>query len=103
MISAASLLLSLLVARPANRRLEHAERQTITRVLLFADIALIATVVVFGLAHAFWLALVAMLATNTIRTKLATVQGTQIPAPYGGRNRASNYNGLRRFAMYSTY
>jgi DHA3 family tetracycline resistance protein-like MFS transporter len=66
-ISAASLLLSLLVARPANRRLEHAPRQTITRVLLFADIALIATVAVFGLAGAFWLALVAMLATNTIR------------------------------------
>jgi MFS family permease len=70
-ISAASLFLSLLVARPANRRLEHAERQTITRVLLFADIALIATVVVFGLAHAFWLALVAMLATNTIRGLVA--------------------------------
>jgi len=70
-ISAASLLLSLLVARPANRRLEHAERQTITRVLLFADIGLIATVVVFGLAHAFWLALVAMLATNTIRGLVA--------------------------------
>jgi MFS transporter, DHA3 family, tetracycline resistance protein len=70
-ISAASLLLSLLVARPANRRLEHAQRQTITRVLLFADIALIATVVIFGLAHAFWLALVAMLATNTIRGLVA--------------------------------
>lgn len=66
-ISAASLLLSLLVARPANRRLSEAPRQTITRVLLFADLALIATVVVFGLAHAFWLALLAMLATNTIR------------------------------------
>jgi MFS transporter, DHA3 family, tetracycline resistance protein len=70
-ISAASLFLSLLVARPANRRLEHAQRQTITRVLLFADIALIAIVVVFGLAHAFWLALVAMLATNTIRGLVA--------------------------------
>jgi MFS transporter, DHA3 family, tetracycline resistance protein len=66
-ISAASLVLSLLIARPANRRLEHAPRQTITRVLLFADVTLIATVVVFGLAHAFWIALVAMLATNTIR------------------------------------
>jgi MFS transporter, DHA3 family, tetracycline resistance protein len=71
LISAASLVLSLLVARPANRRLEHARRQTITRVLLFADIALIATVVIFGLAHAFWLALVAMLATNTIRGLVA--------------------------------
>ena len=70
-ISAASLVLSLLVARPANKRLEHAQRQSITRVLLFADIGLIATVVVFGLAHAFWLALVAMLATNTIRGLVA--------------------------------
>ena len=67
-ISAASLLLSLLVARPANRRLEHASRHTITRVLLAADIALIGTVVAFGLAGAFWLALIAMLATNTIRS-----------------------------------
>jgi DHA3 family tetracycline resistance protein-like MFS transporter len=66
-ISAASLVLSLLVARPANRRLEHAPRQTITRVLLFANVAVLAAVVVFGLAQAFWLALIAMLATNTIR------------------------------------
>ena len=67
-ISAASLLLSLFVARPANRRLERASRQTITRILLAADVALIGTVVVFGIAGAFWLALVAMLATNTIRS-----------------------------------
>ena len=59
---------SLFVARPANRRLERASRQTITRILLAADVALIGTVVVFGLAGAFWLALVAMLATNTIRS-----------------------------------
>ena len=67
-ISAASLLLSLAVARPANRRLAHAGRQTITRVLLVADIALVATVVVFGIAGAFLLAMVAMLATNTVRS-----------------------------------
>src|SRR5439155_1111799 len=41
-ISAASLLLALFVARPANRRLQNASRQTVTRVLLFADVALIA-------------------------------------------------------------
>jgi DHA3 family tetracycline resistance protein-like MFS transporter len=67
-ISAASLLLSLAVARPANRRLAHAGRQTVTRVLLAADVALVATVVVFGIAGAFWLALVAMLVTNTVRS-----------------------------------
>jgi DHA3 family tetracycline resistance protein-like MFS transporter len=67
-ISAASLLLSLLVARPANRRLATAERRTVTRILLFADIALIGAVAVFALAGAFWLALVAMLMTNTTRS-----------------------------------
>ena len=67
-ISAASLLLALFVARPANRRLQNASRQTVTRVLLFADVALIAGVTVFALARAFWIALLAMLATNTIRS-----------------------------------
>jgi DHA3 family tetracycline resistance protein-like MFS transporter len=67
-ISAASLLLALVVARPVNRRLEHAEGRTVTRVLLFANAALVGTVMVFGLAGAFWLALVAMLATSTIRS-----------------------------------
>jgi DHA3 family tetracycline resistance protein-like MFS transporter len=67
-IAAASLLLALLVARPANRRLEHAGRHAVTRVLLFANAALVGTVMLFGLAGAFWLALVAMLATNTIRS-----------------------------------
>src|SRR5439155_15298966 len=67
-ISAASLLLALFVARPANRRLQNAPRQTVTRVLLFADVALIAGVTVFALAGAFWIALLAMLATNTTRS-----------------------------------
>jgi DHA3 family tetracycline resistance protein-like MFS transporter len=67
-ISAASLLLALLVARPANRRLQIAPRQTVTRVLLFADLALIATMLAFALAGAFWIAVTAMLATNTIRS-----------------------------------
>jgi DHA3 family tetracycline resistance protein-like MFS transporter len=67
LISAASLVLSLVVARPANRRLSSAPRATITRVLLVANVAVMTTVVVFGLARTFWLALVAMLVTNTIR------------------------------------
>jgi len=67
-ISAASLGLALLVARPAKRRLERAGRQTVTRVLLLADVGLIARVAVFGLAGVFWLALVAMLVTNAIRS-----------------------------------
>jgi MFS transporter, DHA3 family, tetracycline resistance protein len=66
--SAASLLLAFLAARPANRRLQAAPRQTVTRVLLVADIALIAGVTTFALARAFWIALTAMLATNTIRS-----------------------------------
>ena len=70
-ISAASLLLSLFVARPANRRLEHAPRETVTRVLLFANVGLVATVGVFALAGVFWLALAAMLATSVIRGLVA--------------------------------
>jgi MFS transporter, DHA3 family, tetracycline resistance protein len=67
-ISAASLILALVVAKPANRHLERASRLTITRVLLALDLLLVASVVVFGLAGTFWLALVAMLATNVARS-----------------------------------
>jgi hypothetical protein len=67
-IGTASLLLTLLVARPANRRLEHADRNTVTRVLLLSNALLIGTVVAFALAGVFWLALVAMLATNAVRS-----------------------------------
>jgi len=67
-IAAASLLLALFVARPANRRLEQARQVTVTRTLLGLDVLLIGSVVVFGLAGAFWLALVAMLLTNVARS-----------------------------------
>jgi DHA3 family tetracycline resistance protein-like MFS transporter len=43
----------------------------VTRVLLVADVALIGAVAAFALAGAFWLALVAMLVTNTIRSLVA--------------------------------
>jgi DHA3 family tetracycline resistance protein-like MFS transporter len=68
LISAASLLLSLFVARPANRRLERAGQLTVTKTLLFLNAALIGTVVVFGLAGLFWLAVLAMLLTNAARS-----------------------------------
>jgi len=67
-ISALSLILAIVVAKPSNRRLEHAGRLTVTRVLLALDLLLVASVVLFGLAGAFWLALVAMLATNVARS-----------------------------------
>ena len=67
-ISAASLLLSFFVARPVNRRLEHADQPKVTRALLGLNVFLIASVVVFGLAGVFWLAVVAMLVTNTVRS-----------------------------------
>ena len=67
-ISAASLVLAIFVARPVNRRLEHAGQLTVTRALLALNGALIATVVVFGLAGAFWLALLAMLLTGVARS-----------------------------------
>jgi len=68
LISAASLLLAIFVARPANRRLEQVGQLTVTWVLLALDVVLIASVVLFGLAGAFWLALVAMLFVNVARS-----------------------------------
>jgi DHA3 family tetracycline resistance protein-like MFS transporter len=68
LISAASLLLSIFVARPANRRLEQAEPATVTKTLFLLNAALIGTVVVFGLAGLFWLAVLAMLLTNVARS-----------------------------------
>jgi DHA3 family tetracycline resistance protein-like MFS transporter len=68
LISAASLALAIFVARPANRHLEQVGQLTVTWVLLVLDIVLIASVVVFGLAGAFWLALIAMLLTNVARS-----------------------------------
>jgi DHA3 family tetracycline resistance protein-like MFS transporter len=68
LISAASLVLAIFVARPANRRLEQVGQLTVTWVLVVLDIVLIASVVVFGLAGAFWLALVAMLFVNVARS-----------------------------------
>jgi hypothetical protein len=68
LIYAASLLLSIFVARPANRRLERAGQLTVTRTVLVLNAALIGTVVVFGLAGLFWLAVLAMLLTNVARS-----------------------------------
>ena len=68
LIYAASLLLSIFVARPANRRLERAEPATVTKTLLVLNAALIGTVVVFGLAGLFWVAVFAMLLTNVARS-----------------------------------
>ena len=68
LISAASLLLAIFVARPANRRLEQVGQLTVTWVLLALDVVLIVSVVLFGLAGAFWLALVAMLFVNVARS-----------------------------------
>jgi DHA3 family tetracycline resistance protein-like MFS transporter len=67
-IAATSMLLGLFVSRPANKRLEHAGQLTVTRTLLALNAALIGTVVAFGLAGMFWLALLAMLATNVARS-----------------------------------
>jgi DHA3 family tetracycline resistance protein-like MFS transporter len=68
LISAASLLLAISVAQPANHRLEHAGQLTVTWILLALDVVLIASVVAFGLAGLFWLAVGAMLLTNVARS-----------------------------------
>src|SRR6266511_596587 len=62
LISAASLVLAISVARKANRRLEQLGQLGVTWTLLVLDIVLIASVVVFGLA------VVAMLLTNVARS-----------------------------------
>jgi MFS transporter, DHA3 family, tetracycline resistance protein len=67
-IAAAALLLSIVVARPVNRRLEHAGQLTVTRVLLVLNVMLIASVAIFGLAGFFWLALLALLLTTVARS-----------------------------------
>lgn len=68
LISAASLILAISVAQPANRSLEGAGQLTVTWILLALDVALIASVVLFGLAGLFWLAVSAMLLTNVARS-----------------------------------
>jgi DHA3 family tetracycline resistance protein-like MFS transporter len=68
LISAASLVLAIAVAQPANRRLEQVGQLTVTWILLALDLVLIGSVVLFGLAGLFWLAVVAMLLTNVARS-----------------------------------
>lgn len=68
LISAASLILAIAVAQPANRRLERAGQLTVTWILLALDVLLIGSVVLFGLAGFFWLAVTAMLLTNVARS-----------------------------------
>ena len=68
LISAASLILAICVAQPANRRLERVGQLAVTWILLALDVVLIGSVVLFGLAGLFWLAVVAMLLTNIVRS-----------------------------------
>ena len=68
LISAASLILAISVAQPASHRLERVGQLTVTWILLALDIVLIGSVVLFGLAGLFWLAVMAMLLTNVARS-----------------------------------
>src|SRR5438093_3330407 len=68
LISAVSLILAISVAQPANRKLERAGQLTVTWILLALDVVLIGSVVLFGLAGLFWLAVSAMLLTNVARS-----------------------------------
>ena len=56
------------IAQPANRRLERVGQLAVTWILLALDVVLIGSVVLFGLAGLFWLAVVAMLLTNIARS-----------------------------------
>jgi len=88
LIYAASLLLSIFVARPLNRRLGDAAQRVVTKTLFVLNLALICSVVVFGLAQLFWIAVVAMLFTNVVR-------GLALPLFYSWLNQSITESQVR--------
>jgi MFS transporter, DHA3 family, tetracycline resistance protein len=70
-IAVCAIVLSILVAQPANRRLEATGRRTVTRVLFALDAVLIAAVAFFGLAGSFALAFAAMMVVGVARSLAA--------------------------------
>lgn len=67
-IGAGSLLLTILVAGPVDRRLERAGQTVVTRFLLALDEVLVTSVIAFGLAGSFSVALAAILVTDAARS-----------------------------------
>ena len=72
---AGTILLSIAVAHPLGKRLEHAGLETMARTLFWLDASLLVSALVFGLAGQFWLALVAYFAVGLARN----VAGADLP------------------------
>ena len=64
---AGALLLAIAVAHPLGQRIESAGRETMVKTLFWLDAALLVSAVGFGLAGAFWVAVVAYFATRLVR------------------------------------
>src|SRR5205807_8928165 len=67
-IAVCGIALSIAVARPVNRRLEHVSRRTVTQVLLALEAALMGGAVWFALAGSFALAFAAMMVVGVSRS-----------------------------------
>ncbi len=70
---AGTILLSIGVAAPLGRRIEAAGLETMARTLFWLDASLLVSALVFGLAGAFWLALVAFFAVGLARNVAAPI------------------------------
>lgn len=64
---AGTVLLSILVAQPLGRRIEHAGRATMARALFWLDAVLLVSAVAFGLAGQFWIAVIAYFVVGVAR------------------------------------
>ena len=68
---AGTILLSIAVAHPLGKRLEHASLQRLATTLFWLDASLLVSALVFGLAGLFWVALVAYFAVGLARNVAA--------------------------------
>ena len=64
---AGTILLSIAVAHPLGKRLEHSSLQRLATTLFWLDASLLVSALVFGLAGLFWVALVAYFAVGLAR------------------------------------
>ena len=64
---AGTILLSIAVAHPLGKRLEHSSLQRLATTLFWLDASLLVSALVFGLAGVFWVALVAYFAVGLAR------------------------------------
>ena len=64
---AGTILLSIAVAHPLGKRLEHSGLETMAKALFWLDASLLVSALLFGLAGQFWLALAAYFAVGLAR------------------------------------